>query len=410
MDNELTLESFLSDNRISAEDWEAAAIEWELLQQIAEDFDQNKDNMVNCAQMIAGAMQQYPGVHSVRWRIKSTHHMLEKIVRKRAKKSPKYLLISLDNYHTTLTDLIGIRALHLFKADVSTIDRAIRENLALTSEELPIVYKRDGDRFYKREGGQLIEEVFPAHLFKLEDHPAGYRSVHYIVQSKPYKREFYAEIQVRTIFEEGWSEIDHSVRYPNHADHQMVNIFLTIFNRLAGQADEMGSFVKDLASDATETQSALDQARRENEESLERMSKLLLDLEDKNKQHNESSKSVVELKSELAKLKAAAQTAEKNRVQTLSSRGGITATSTSALNLDKWLNSISGSVTNMNDISRFAHIVEEQNKAITRAFNLDGPLTDALERVNHLNAGIGIKIPNPKPKTKRKEKDEDQPD
>lgn len=40
-----------------------------------------------------------------------------------------------------------------------------------------------------------------------------YRSIHYIIETKPAKKTYFAEIQVRTIFEEGWSEIDHTVRY-----------------------------------------------------------------------------------------------------------------------------------------------------------------------------------------------------
>lgn len=398
MDNELTLESFLKDNRISAEDWTAADIGWEVLQEIAQDFEKNKNNMVNCAQMIAGAVQQYPGVHSVRWRIKSTSHVLEKIVRKRARKSDKYIGITAQNYNVILTDLIGIRALHLFKTDVATIDRAIRENLTLTSEELPIVYKRADDRFYQRDGEKLIEEVFPAHFFKHEDHPAGYRSVHYIVLSKPYNRELYAEIQVRTIFEEGWSEIDHSVRYPNHADHQMVNIFLAIFNRLAGQADEMGSFVKDLASESTDTQSALALARRENKESLERMGQLLVDLEKRNKQHQESSEAMVELNRELEKLKAAAQIADKNHGLALSSRVTSISSLTNAISLDKWINSISNVGSSLNDLGRPGLMVEGQSSAVASVIGIGENLSNLVpECRKDENTEIGIQIPPPKP-------------
>jgi hypothetical protein len=53
-----------------------------------------------------------------------------------------------------------------------------------------------------------------------------------------------AEVQVRTIFEEGWSEIDHRIRYPYDMDNLLLSQFLVIFNRLAGSADEMGSFIR----------------------------------------------------------------------------------------------------------------------------------------------------------------------
>lgn len=79
-------------------------------------------------------------------------------------------------------------------------------------------------------------------LIKSKD--AGYRSIHYIVIDAPNQRDkFFAEIQVRTIFEEAWSEIDHRVRYPDYSEDPLLEEFLLILNRIAGSADEMGSFL-----------------------------------------------------------------------------------------------------------------------------------------------------------------------
>jgi hypothetical protein len=60
------------------------------------------------------------------------------------------------------------------------------------------------------------------------------------------------ELQVRTIFEEAWSEIDHRVRYPRVSDEELLEQFLAIFSRLAGSADEMGTFIKQLSLHLTE--------------------------------------------------------------------------------------------------------------------------------------------------------------
>ncbi|MCK6650659.1 MAG: hypothetical protein L6Q66_13455, partial [Bacteroidia bacterium] len=75
------------------------------------------------------------------------------------------------------------------------------------------------------------------------EHKFGYRSIHYIVETQPTKSKYFAEIQVRTIFEEAWSEIDHTVRYPYDQNNPVFLQFLMILNRLAGSADEMGTFV-----------------------------------------------------------------------------------------------------------------------------------------------------------------------
>lgn len=302
MISDLTLEDFRLRNRINRETWEAASIEWETLRIIGGDYERYAPQLGEYAGMLARVVQQYDGVHSVRWRIKDPEHVLEKIVRKRAEKSDKYLVISLENYYSIITDLVGIRALHLFKNEALAIDASIRDNQQLIDTEQPMVYTRKGDI--------VSEDVFPKDRFVHREHPAGYRSVHYIVQAQPQKRQVYAEVQVRTIFEEGWSEIDHRVRYPNFTADEMVNVFLAIFNRLAGQADEMGSFVQALAQVSTATQAELTAAHDEKRKSLEAMDALVSELEQKTEQHAQSQSAVVKLKEELSRMRSAAEIAE----------------------------------------------------------------------------------------------------
>jgi ppGpp synthetase/RelA/SpoT-type nucleotidyltranferase len=168
-------------------------------------------------------------VHSVRWRVKDTDHLLEKIIRKCAEGHKKYKNVDSKNYFEIVSDLVGLRALHLFKDDCFSIDSDLRRTW--TPSEPPIAYVREGDP-------PDLTKKFGEHGFEVKEHPAGYRSVHYIFLTQPFQRKVFAEIQVRTIFEEGWSEIDHRVRYPNFSNDQLVSYFLTIFNRLAGSADE----------------------------------------------------------------------------------------------------------------------------------------------------------------------------
>ena len=52
------------------------------------------------------------------------------------------------------------------------------------------------------------------------------------------------EIQARTLFEEGWSEVDHDIVYPYFKDDEMLTDFSTLLNRLSGMADEMSSYFR----------------------------------------------------------------------------------------------------------------------------------------------------------------------
>lgn len=294
MENNLELENFLIKNRINQETWERAAIEWKNLQEIAEDHENQLESLRDSAEFFARVIQRFPGVHSVRWRIKDKEHLLEKIVRKRADGNKKYDEINSTNYFEIVTDLIGLRALHLFKEECFAIDQDLRNTW--TTTEKPTAYVREGDP-------EDMTARFQEGDFEVKKHPAGYRSVHYVCTTKPLRRQVFAEIQVRTIFEEGWSEIDHRVRYPNFSDDKLVSYFLTIFNRMAGSADEMGTFVQELTDARRSFNTELHDANRQKEEALSKVEETLAKLEEKEVQGAEASMEISTLRQEVAKLR-----------------------------------------------------------------------------------------------------------
>uniref|UniRef100_UPI0006801063 RelA/SpoT domain-containing protein n=1 Tax=Vibrio harveyi TaxID=669 RepID=UPI0006801063 len=229
------LSEFLKKQNLTQVDWDKADIEWDDLKKIAADFEKRKEEFEQAALSISALLQRQSSVHSVRWRIKDTEHLLAKIIRKRSASSEKYQNIDEKNYDAIVTDLVGVRVLHLFKEEWARIQRYVENTWTII--EGPTAYVREGDNLSQYEG------------CKTENHDAGYRSIHSIITTKPFKRDLAIELQVRTVFEEGWSEIDHNVRYPNFSDNPTIAYFLHIFNGLSGFADEMGTFVKILARD-----------------------------------------------------------------------------------------------------------------------------------------------------------------
>lgn len=289
-----TVETFLSDSRIDQQTWEAADISWGVLQEIAADHRRQSKHLSTTATLLANVIQEFNDVHSVRWRVKEANHVLEKIVRKRADKVQKYAQIDKDNYHEVMTDLVGIRALHLFKEDFFAIDASLRS--LWTPVEPPTAYIRDGD---ENEFTKQLQESG----FEIKQHSAGYRSVHYIIASQPLSRRVFVELQVRTIFEEGWSEIDHRVRYPNFSDDRLVGYFLAIFNRLAGSADEMGSFVRGLTEHLDSLKEDLATARSERDKTVQDMEAALTQLEALRQQDATAQENIAKLRAEVNKLK-----------------------------------------------------------------------------------------------------------
>lgn len=342
----MNLSEFLQQARIDGETWSKAAVEWDVLAAIAIDHEAHTAQLEQTAAFLANVIQQFEQVHSVRWRVKTTVHLLEKIVRKRAAGVEKYAKVDHGNYYQIVSDLIGIRALHLFKDDCLRIDEALQQTWK--PEETPIAYIRDGD---ESEHTSLLKHGG----FAIKPHPAGYRSVHYVIASQPLQRRLLAEVQVRTIFEEAWSEIDHKVRYPNFSDDPLVGYFLAIFNRLAGSADEMGSFVRGLTTTLDTLRAELATAKMERDQSVQDMETALAQLEAVKQEDAASRKSIATLKSELEKLKSGAVTLRSQPVLALHQSSNAESALTAALHNLRRLDSEKAS-TFINALQRYGAI------------------------------------------------------
>ena len=287
-------DNFIEEYGIDPEVWVSASASIEELRAIEEDYKARLPDLKISAEYFANTLQSINSVHSVRWRTKDPKHLIRKIVRKKASKVEKYLSINCKNYRETITDLIGIRAIHLFKEDLIEIDREVRKKWDI--RETPTIYVREGDQNCPN----IIEP------FERKVHQAGYRSAHYLVESKPTKETVVAELQVRTIFEEGWSEIDHTLRYPDHSNDQDIQSILTLFNRIAGSADEIASFSlrlrQSIASSKTSIenyQKDAEQYKSERDASFNKIESLLKELDNHKSKGNHQQDLIDQLRQEM---------------------------------------------------------------------------------------------------------------
>jgi ppGpp synthetase/RelA/SpoT-type nucleotidyltranferase len=227
--------SFLGRYGYTEEDFNQAGLEWSLLQQIFDHHTSLAKELQTTARYVSERLQELSAVHSLKVRIKDGEHLIEKIIRKKLRHMDDFV-VDVPTYQHRITDLVGVRALHLFKDDWKPIHDFVTATWDL--HEHPLAYVRGGDP-------EELQKSFTDAGCRVEQHPLGYRSIHYVIKSQAAKCVRLVELQVRTIFEEGWSEIDHRVRYPRQTAKQL-SVFLAIFNRLAGSADEMGSFTRAL--------------------------------------------------------------------------------------------------------------------------------------------------------------------
>jgi len=237
MDREMLLEKFRLDvNVLDDTDYT-----WEELESIYHDYTALREELNALALVVVDFIKGLDLVHSVRFRTKDPDHLIEKIIRKN--RANRDYHPTPDNYRELVTDLIGIRVLHLFKEDWVFINEFILEQWDLMDKVVANI--REGD-------SEALVSSYKNNECDVRIHPAGYRSVHYLIKIETEDNSFIGEVQVRTIFEEAWSEIDHTIRYPYATDDEILSEYLVIFNRLVGSADEMGSFIKKLNDEMIE--------------------------------------------------------------------------------------------------------------------------------------------------------------
>jgi putative GTP pyrophosphokinase len=144
----------------------------------------------------------FPIVHTIKRRIKDYDHLADKIARKRA----EGVAIDTTNCFEEITDFAGVRVLHLKEEDFARIKKVIDEKVALKDwclVETPVAYTWDPE----------YEQFFIDLGCRCERKESFYTSVHFVVRPRP-DAWLSCEIQVRTLFEEIWGEIDHHLNYP----------------------------------------------------------------------------------------------------------------------------------------------------------------------------------------------------
>lgn len=175
-----------------------------------------RDNELSRAERLADALLKLatdrrlrPYVHSLKMRAKDPEHLRDKLRRKlqKCKLANATFDVRKENLFSKINDLAGIRILHLHTAQFPTIDRILKELLG--SEEYQII---EGPK--ARVWDAEYTGIFSGYGIETESNPRLYTSVHYIVSTG--NREVRtAEIQVRTLAEELWGEVDHTLNYPH---------------------------------------------------------------------------------------------------------------------------------------------------------------------------------------------------
>ncbi len=178
----------------------------ELFQSHIETFDVI---MANLRREILGRKALATKIHSLRSRVKDPEHLRDKLERKlrEAKAKRRPISINAGNLFANINDLGGLRIIHLHTGQIEEIDSELRRLFRDHSYKLiegPIARTWDDEsrKYFSKIGIRTIKS------------DSLYTSIHYVIRTNTSTR-YTCEIQVRTLMEEVWGEVDHSINYPH---------------------------------------------------------------------------------------------------------------------------------------------------------------------------------------------------
>ncbi len=180
-------------------------------------FLNEKESYKRLADFFVNLIQDDPSVpaeslHTITYRIKDELRLIEKIDMLNSRVTSQDEIVTEQNYQAGIADLLGIRIICLRLSDVGKIEGYLN----LLAKEKII-------RFVKgpEQKNTFVLPLDPGNFIpEGEDmRYTGYSSIHYRMQlgensnGSPDLQELHFELQLRTILEEAWSEIDHKYRY-----------------------------------------------------------------------------------------------------------------------------------------------------------------------------------------------------
>lgn len=168
-----------------------------------------------------------PHVHSVKSRLKDPDHLESKIKRNWSDASPT----DVENLFCKITDLAGVRVLLLHQQQFGKVKEAVESRIARKEwflVEPPKAYTWDPE----------AKIYFESLGLKVHTKDSFYTSVHYLVRGNQ-DSPVCCEIQIRTLFEEIWGEVDHTFNYPTKNENQSCRDQILVLAKLIGAGSRL---------------------------------------------------------------------------------------------------------------------------------------------------------------------------
>lgn len=201
-------------------------------------FTNNRDRFFHLVDTLVSALQRSNRLqavtHSLKWRVKDPDHLRTKLKRKMlaAKEAGrKGLGITTANLFSKVNDLGGVRLLHLHTDQFQEINRALLE---VFDEYKYRLLEGPNARTWDDES----REYFKGLGVSVTKSPTMYTSVHYVLRANS-KTTLTCELQVRTLAEELWGEVDHALNYPKPNGSEECRELIRVLARLTSGSSRL---------------------------------------------------------------------------------------------------------------------------------------------------------------------------
>jgi putative GTP pyrophosphokinase len=173
-----------------------------------------------------------PVWHTLKSRLKDAEHLRRKVQRKHMSASMEKCNpqdVANGIYHK-MTDLAGVRVLLLSQSHFTQIHKAIMSMVddadwVLGEPARAMTWDPDAKIEFEQLGLQT------------EHRDSLYTSVHYLV--RPPSGKWCVEVQVRTLFEEIWGELDHQINYPEQTSDDVLRDQLRVLARFVATGSRL---------------------------------------------------------------------------------------------------------------------------------------------------------------------------
>lgn len=207
-----------------------------LIANLVQHYADNKQSFIGLLGMLKSLIESSTKLsklaHSMKGRVKDPEHLREKLIRKgqEAKSKGKAFPYTQKNLFKKINDLAGFRILHLHTSQIEAINQ---ELLSIFADQRWVLLEASA-RTWDDESRKYFDSIG----IETEDSKTMYTSVHYIVQPNS-KTPLTCEIQVRTLMEEVWGEVDHQINYPEKSDSKSCREQIKVLARVTSSCSRL---------------------------------------------------------------------------------------------------------------------------------------------------------------------------